>query len=187
MDQCTIVGCERKIKSRGWCNSHYVNWLTYGNPIPQRDWTLGERIKKTGWTVTKNGCWEWNGRKNWCGYGMINITRLGIINQRAHRVVFEYLTGEKIGDRVLCHHCDNPPCVNPEHLFMGTMADNMRDKIEKGRNGYSSRVKCINGHDLTLVGAIKTCHRKNRRSENLCVKCDIIRKSKWYLKKKTYE
>lgn len=81
---------------------------------------------------TTEGCWFWNGKKNNKGYGLLYAN--GKNNVLAHRFSYEYHKG-KIGDGLLCcHHCDNPPCVNPDHLFEGTYSENMQDCVRKGRH-----------------------------------------------------
>ena len=78
------------------------------------------------------GCWLWRG---YCepqhGYGRINDQRCP--SQLAHRVVFELVYGPLPKDHLLCHHCDNPTCVHPLHMFVGTHEDNRRDCATKGR------------------------------------------------------
>lgn len=82
------------------------------------------------------GCWEWTGARWPRGYGEVNMAKRPKL---VHRVVYEMLIGP-IPDRMeVCHHCDNPPCCNPVHLFIGTHADNMRDKVAKGRGNYAAR------------------------------------------------
>lgn len=78
-----------------------------------------------------NGCWEWQGSRNQKGYGTVGCNSR---SYKAHRVAYELATGEWPGANLICHHCDNPGCVNPAHLFVGTPRDNMQDKVRKGRH-----------------------------------------------------
>lgn len=75
-------------------------------------------------------CWPWTGCKNWAGYG-----KVGVENQLkgTHRVAWELTNGPIPDGLHVCHRCDNPPCCNPDHLFLGTRSDNMRDAWAKGR------------------------------------------------------
>lgn len=81
-------------------------------------------------------CWEWTGRRTVHGYGVLDMRERGGKRARprlAHRLIYEHFIGPLAADLVVCHRCDNPPCCNPAHLFIGTQADNVRDMIEKGR------------------------------------------------------
>lgn len=106
-------------------------------PISERFW---KKVKKGG----PDDCWIWTGCVNGGGYGQISAggPRRMI---PAHRVAL-LLDGTDVplGKYVL-HKCDNPPCVNPRHLFVGTNSDNMKDMVAKGR-GPGLKAECRRGH-----------------------------------------
>lgn len=79
---------------------------------------------------TANGCWEWTRSKDRKGYGQVGVNYKHIY---AHRLAYMLWIGEIPEGMCVCHHCDNPPCFNPNHLFIGTRKDNARDAAQKGR------------------------------------------------------
>lgn len=82
--------------------------------------------------VDKSGeCWEWIGNKLESGYGRIGYKRKRIL---AHRFAWELVNGQIPNSLLVCHSCDNPGCVKPNHLFIGTQTDNMRDMMKKNRH-----------------------------------------------------
>ena len=103
----------------------------------RRFWTRVERA---------DGCWLWQGarssRCNWGPYGVFNWMRDGKCRQeRAHRFMWLVMHSELPKGLHVCHRCDNPLCVNPSHLFLGTDADNMADKVSKGRQAKGTDYK----------------------------------------------
>jgi hypothetical protein len=92
----------------------------------------------TFWTGEPNtGCWLWTGFANSDGYGYIGIAASK--PAKAHRVSWELHRGQIPSGVLVCHKCDTPSCVNPDHLFLGTDADNSKDRNQKLRLAYGKR------------------------------------------------
>jgi hypothetical protein len=97
------------------------------NETEQRFWT---HVQKT------DGCWVWTGSVTGLGYGKFYHD---CTSTRAHRFVWASVHGSIPPGLEVCHHCDNPPCVRPDHLFLGTHVDNMEDRDRKGRTVHGER------------------------------------------------
>ncbi len=99
----------------------------------------------------KNGCWDWQGRiKPRSGYGIINW---GGKSEYAHRWVWARVMGRIPDGLFVLHRCDRPKCVNPKHLFLGTAADNAKDRDAKGRHNKPNRFK------PNQIAAIRTFYK----------------------------
>lgn len=113
--------------------------------------TVIQRFEEKFVPEPNTGCWLWIRRCNKAGYGKFSINSNPVY---AHRFSFEMYkhkipnTGNKL-DTCICHTCDTPSCVNPNHLFLGTHRENMRDAIQKNRKGYKGEKHF--GHRLTDI------------------------------------
>lgn len=120
--------------------------------------------------INHNGCILFNGVLDKNGYGRIKFQYKIYLT---HRLVWQINNGQIEKDLVICHKCDNPTCINIEHLFIGTILDNNLDKIKKGRDHNKSKTHCKHGHELS--GNNLYIGKDNRRQ---CKTCDRLRHRK---------
>lgn len=106
--------------------------MIYYEPKERTKIAPEDRFKEKYLINDETGCWEWQHATNNIGYGMFRWDRHTM--RTAHRASYEIHIGNIPDGLCVCHTCDNPKCVNPEHLWLGTIQDNMTDKVKKGRN-----------------------------------------------------
>lgn len=105
---------------------------------------IKERLLERIEIDNKTGCWNWKLSLDEWGYGRTKLYKTRQ-NWKAHRLSYTVFKGDINGGLFVCHKCDNPKCINPEHLFLGTHQDNMNDMVKKGRANKNSN-RCGNNN-----------------------------------------
>jgi DNA-binding CsgD family transcriptional regulator len=132
--------------------------------------------------VPESGCWLWTKGVNECGYGRKNIKgKLKFV----HRIMYEDIVGEIPKDICVLHKCDVRCCINPNHLFLGTHKDNMRDAVNKGRhkspNKFTKEKHPLRKYSIEIHNYIINSDKTNKKlSEEL----GISRKYIWQIRKR---
>ncbi len=146
-----VCGCSTAGKVvRGMCATHYDRWV---HSTPKELRPKPPRFSRDFWDFVDKqpeGCWVWIGPKNRSGYGIWSDTQNGE-RGLAHRVSLARLEAPPAASLFACHRCDNPPCVNPAHLYWGTVQDNTRDVMER-QGVYNKGIHpshCGRGHELS--------------------------------------
>ena len=132
--------------------------------------------------VKSESCWVWTGARHPYGHGLFTWEGK---SQYTHRISWILHRGPIPKGLYVCHHCDNPPCVNPRHLFVGTCGDNLRDMVAKGRHGKPNAkiTHCPQGHEYSAENTrqIKR-HDRGGSIERHCKLCSLERTRKWRMK-----
>lgn len=134
---CEISGCTRPHYGRGLCRLHYERMRATGDPTKVtrvRNGTVADRLAH--WSNPVGDCLEWSGRRTRDGYGQIVVAGR---TRAAHRVAYEEAYGEIPPGLLIRHTCDNPPCINPQHLIPGTAKQNTHDSLDRGRWAWGEK------------------------------------------------
>ena len=149
--------------------------------------THREKIEKRT-KVLPNGCWLWTAYKDKNGYGIMNMKSK---NRKVHRVVWVINNGDIPEGFFVCHKCDNPSCINPDHLFLGTPNDNVQDMMNKGRYkcggkphyGEKNGMSKLNEKDVLEIRGLrnKKTHKALSKQYNVSVSCiqNIMLRKSW--------
>lgn len=138
---CSIEDCESPTFTKGWCCMHYKRWTATGDPLVTRTPTRGLSLEEAfrfympGDPPPAGVVWPWTGSV--CAFGYGRFEKLGV-RLMAHRVSYEIFKGPIPDGMFVRHTLDIPNDVNPNNLILGTQADNMRDKVERGRQPRGS-------------------------------------------------
>ncbi len=149
MRLCSIEGCLNEHSGKGYCQKHALRLKFYGDPLALhptrgRGDTVEERfwskVDKTPGLGRDGDCWEWRGGigRSDAPYGLFTIEYK---QWRTHRLSYFWATGREPVLDVL-HRCDNPRCVNPEHLWEGTTQENTADRQQKQRHAHGESHGC---------------------------------------------
>lgn len=163
MKKCSVENCETPSRANGMCNKHNLRVRNHGSPDDNGrthaplDVRFFRKINKT------EACWLWTGRANPNGYGAIQEGGKGSRSISAHRLSYQIHKGEIPEGLVVMHSCDNPACVNPDHLSVGTYKENTADMIAKGRKRTVAPKGTGNGKAKLNDSLVRYIRQNNNR------------------------
>lgn len=171
---CVEGGCERPAHAGGLCTMHLSRVRRRGSSADRPKKPPIERfLENVDTSAGPDACHLWTGRRTLDGYGRFNT---GGKEFKATRWILGHHRGTPLdGQEWALHHCDNPPCMNLRHIYIGDVLQNNRDRVARGRSGKKPpRTRCPNGHKYTPEtvregkGTHKCliCHRERQNRKN---------------------
>lgn len=131
---CSIDGCGEIVDAKGLCGKHYKRLLKHGSPDERKHNHAPVEVRFWRYVEKTENCWIWTGRsRNKKGYGQLGGGGRGADHILAHRLSYQMHHGPIPDGMVVMHSCDNPSCVNPDHLRTGTQSENILEAFSKGR------------------------------------------------------
>lgn len=166
---CSIEGCEKPAKCRGWCPTHYSRWQRHGDPLTVlREWT--KTTEERFWSYVDkagpDGCWLWTGTRKATGYGRFYVSP-DRRDEAAHRFAYELLVGQIPDGLHVDHLCRVTRCVNPDHLEPVTQQENNRRQA-------AARTHCPNGHPYDEANTYVS-----KRTGRLCRICSRQKQARY--------
>lgn len=134
MKFCSVLGCCRPYKCKGLCSTHYMANLRITRK--QEGWSVQDEESFWSKVFKSPGCWEWLAMVDKGGYGSFSVNAYPV---KAHRFSWILHNGKIPEGLGVLHKCDNPRCVNPDHLFLGTNVANTADRDAKGRQSKGEK------------------------------------------------
>ncbi len=180
--KCSVDGCvnDVKVKGLGYCQKHYKRFMKYGSTSPQKysQESLENRFWRMVGKSSESECWEWQGQKLSNGYGRISLGAKKLGSDGAHRISWKLFNKQDIPEGMfVMHKCDNPSCVNPHHLSIGTPKENVQDMIAKGRKrvvspkGEGNGKSLLNEEQVRTIRASKLSHAAMARELGVSPNC----------------
>ncbi|MBK9216951.1 MAG: hypothetical protein IPM59_15425 [Chloracidobacterium sp.] len=182
LKSCPISDCGQNVYRRlKWCRKHYDRWRKYGDPLfvkmsrTDPESNFWRHVDKT-----EGDCWFWTAARDRKGYGVGNWS-----GRRKRATHISYFIANGRWPKMCRHTCDNPPCVNPEHLLDGTHLDNVRDMVSRGRQAIGEG----NGTARLTVAKVREIKSMLAGGATLvatAARFGVCKKTIWNIKKGRY-
>lgn len=141
---------------------------------------LVERFEEKYIPEPNSGCWIWTASSSKGGYGAMTIGGRNGRAEKAHRISYQIYKGNFDKSLDVCHKCDNPSCVNPDHLFLGTHQDNMKDMQNKGRR--HNHIGELHGMAILTQNDILEIRSSNLPQRKLAAQYGVAQSQIWRIK-----